>query len=753
MKRSRPIAPFSSRSSRTQRPVRMNTPALPEGDGQLLEHLEARALFSLDPSTFPALGTDVNPQHSVVRLQTSFGDIDLELYDQEAPISVANFLRYVRAGAYDQSFFHRLSAGFILQGGFTRLKTLPGTTGPFNGSTDATKAWESIPTYPAITNEFSNTRSNVARTVAYAKLGGDPNSATSQFFFNLANNASSLDGQNGGFTVFARIATDASWNVVQSIVSGVTINTSQGSPFDGTGNGASDDGLPVKTGSGFNGTDVNASQLVYIRDAEIIKPAGVNAYYTYRYYYPEGFAGSTINEFLPIGNTGNAAANYQIITRSEVRANRPTTNTDFWYRDKVVSSGSINALSRGGVTMSTFNNVAGNLVFSQGTPYAIEVWSTAPLAPMFSHYDFGSATLEAFTTDNATKWTFPEVRKGANINDFVLWQNTTDQTATITATFFRASGQSPITFTYTTEAFRRGGLNISSISDLPDDTYSLQLTSDRALVAAATSYVTGTNRGGATTIGIQGDGAPRALLPYARQDDATGATAANGIVSVLNPNSTAAFVTLSATKDDGTVLSITPAALLIPAQSRSSFDLSQYAALNGISFTLRYTSGSASVFASIRQRERGDNASNPFEYRAATRHSYGEGFMVTNRAGNDLFETLALFNPQSGSFGVTPQTVNVVVRFLFTNGNVVTREIAIDPDNRVELRLHQDTAFLASAMANGYYYSVDVVSDLPIVAMFNHFDTTLGGLQASGGDSTLGTLGGQVVSLSNLGGV
>ena len=127
---------------------------------------------------------------TMVRLDTVKGQIDIVLYDEATPKTVANFLAYVRRGAYDNSFFHRLVKGFVLQGGGF-------TTPPV----------AKIPTDPPVPNEFSTSRSNVRGTVAMAKLGSDPNSATSEWFVNLANNAANLDNQNGGFTVFGRVTT------------------------------------------------------------------------------------------------------------------------------------------------------------------------------------------------------------------------------------------------------------------------------------------------------------------------------------------------------------------------------------------------------------------------------------------------------------------------------------------------------------------------------------------------------------------
>lgn len=124
---------------------------------------------------------------NLVRLTTSLGDIVFELVD-DAPITTSNFLQYVTDGFYDGTIFHRVVPDFVVQGG----GFLPGLERPEGRR-------------PPIANEFSPTRSNLRATVAMAKVGGDPNSATSEFFVNLKDNSQNLDNQNGGFTVFARV--------------------------------------------------------------------------------------------------------------------------------------------------------------------------------------------------------------------------------------------------------------------------------------------------------------------------------------------------------------------------------------------------------------------------------------------------------------------------------------------------------------------------------------------------------------------
>jgi cyclophilin family peptidyl-prolyl cis-trans isomerase len=139
----------------------------------------------------------------ILRGTNAFGEFDVELLDQEKPETVRNFLLYVRSGAYTNSFLHRCVPRFVIQGGGFSV-TNTDSANSFNNFLEVTN-------YGRLDNEFSSgpVVSNTFGTIAMAKVGSDPNSATSQWFFNLANNTN-LDTQNGGFTVFGRILTNNS---------------------------------------------------------------------------------------------------------------------------------------------------------------------------------------------------------------------------------------------------------------------------------------------------------------------------------------------------------------------------------------------------------------------------------------------------------------------------------------------------------------------------------------------------------------
>ncbi len=145
--------------------------------------------------------------HMFVGVNTYLGDIDAELYDQDKPVTVKNFIRLVQSGAFQGGFFHRCVPGFVLQGGgFDAINPFStNIIGPPYGNLT------NVNNFGNITNEFKvgPFHSNTNGTIAMAKTS-DPNSANSQFFFNLVNNASALDNTNnsGGFTVFGHVLRD-----------------------------------------------------------------------------------------------------------------------------------------------------------------------------------------------------------------------------------------------------------------------------------------------------------------------------------------------------------------------------------------------------------------------------------------------------------------------------------------------------------------------------------------------------------------
>lgn len=141
-------------------------------------------------TTLAGTFTDAEAE-SAVRVNTTLGNVDFILFNGATPATVTNFMNYVNAGKYTDVAFHRSISGFVVQGG--------GFKGAGAGSN-----FSSVVTYAPVVNEPGV--ANERGTVSMAKLGGNPNSATSQFFVSLGDNRANLDYQNGGFTVFGRVA-------------------------------------------------------------------------------------------------------------------------------------------------------------------------------------------------------------------------------------------------------------------------------------------------------------------------------------------------------------------------------------------------------------------------------------------------------------------------------------------------------------------------------------------------------------------
>jgi len=123
----------------------------------------------------------------MIRFETSLGAFTVELFDKEAPLSAQNFLEYAESGHFDNTVFHRVIPGFVIQGG------------------GMTADMKQKPTREPIRNESTNGLKNRRGTLSMARTN-DPHSATSQFFVNLVDNAFLDPGKGGaGYAVFGHV--------------------------------------------------------------------------------------------------------------------------------------------------------------------------------------------------------------------------------------------------------------------------------------------------------------------------------------------------------------------------------------------------------------------------------------------------------------------------------------------------------------------------------------------------------------------
>lgn len=201
------------------------------------QHLRTPLFISL---LFLSPLTQANP---VACFNSNMGNFCIELFETQVPNTTANFLAYINNEAYTNGIFHRSVPGFVVQGGGFKIVD--------NALTD-------VETFAPVENEFkiSNTRG----TVAMAKVGGNPDSATSQWFVNLADNATILNGQNGGFTVFGRVIFEG-MNVIDKIENLPVANL--GGSFGET---------PTIN---FDGVQLLVSNLVQTNSVEVTEVSGI----------------------------------------------------------------------------------------------------------------------------------------------------------------------------------------------------------------------------------------------------------------------------------------------------------------------------------------------------------------------------------------------------------------------------------------------------------------------------------------------
>lgn len=132
---------------------------------------------------------DTPPPNPVVEIVTTFGPVRIELFEQKDPVTVKNFLQYVKSGYYNGTIFHRIIDGFMIQGG------------AYNSNFQVKTG-----SLPPVDNQAKLGLKNTVGTIAMARKANDANSATSQFFINLTDNAFlNYSPTESGYAVFGKV--------------------------------------------------------------------------------------------------------------------------------------------------------------------------------------------------------------------------------------------------------------------------------------------------------------------------------------------------------------------------------------------------------------------------------------------------------------------------------------------------------------------------------------------------------------------
>lgn len=427
------------------------------------ESLEPRMVLSSMP--LPTLEMLAHHDHPVIRVETSLGAFDVEIYTTQFPLRTEAFLTMLRSGRFSENFFHRNVQQQYGQNLFTsQLYTGSFRYDLFEGVLPAESPPPPSPLGWPTTNFLGP--SGDGSLAFRATIRNGTTIGGGHWFINVGLPIPDPFNQD---RYFGRII--QGMDTVRAIADlpRGDLSDELGTPF-----GA----VPVR------GEGSPAEQLVFLTDAQIIKPEGSSAFYEHRIYYPEGYSWQRVLQSLEVVNPNNTAAEYQVIIRYE----RGT-------RDSIILMRELSANRRESITISPQNGLS--TLVRNHEPYSFEIWSTLPIAASLRHTDFGRPARESFFNPAALpdeslmhSWTFTQSALGAGAsNVFLIWQNTAAEPTQVTVTFYFQNAD-PIEHTYNLGANRRGGLNLHQIQGLPrlEQFTGASITSNVPIVAAITRY-------------------------------------------------------------------------------------------------------------------------------------------------------------------------------------------------------------------------------------------------------------------------
>ena len=681
-----------------------------------LESLEPRRLLSDTP--LPSLADFEDPSNPALRITTTFGDIDLELFAHQMPEFVDTFISGLERGVTsDLTFFHRLIPGATLLGGLFATDPRVGT----------------LPANSPIEGLVGSGRANTERTVAIAH---EDLFFSTPFLFNLRDNSGTADPAES--IVYGRVIDDRSWSVVQQIasleVADLSIDASFGGFFVGSFHNVPVTSHYTPPSEDDPGTPITEELLARSFDVAIIKAPDAPDFYRHTLFEPEGFIHTAVREFIPIDNPHDVPVYFELNARYEVGLGR----------DALVVRGVIPPHSRGGATMSIGPWNANSAIRFRDRPFALELRSTLPLAATLSHYDLGSTIAAPFSPDLSTIWIFPAVSKATEVQDFLVWYNPTSENATVTVTLIRDTGEELDPIVFDLERYRRGGLNFQSHTGIPDDLYAVRIESTQPIIASRSHYaLSGPPRDrpeGYSETGAAGAPSTIGIIPLA--SDPGGTRASDGtptfMLSFYNPGLDDAVVSIDfySPESDTPALSF-PNTLTVPAGGTEMFNQSLPQGVDDV-YSLVYTS-TAALHASytFRRFEAAYGGAVPIV--AAAEHRFAEGFTDPARsAPNVLEESLYLFNPAGLANGFPTDPATVRINFRFTDGFEMGIDRTVAPGTLLRVPISTLDEIIQQANEHGrYFYAVEVLSDIHIVAQMLHTDTSLGLVALRGGGFAL----------------
>ena len=686
--------------------IRAHTSSSRIGPWHSLETLEARVL--LDGTPMPDLALLDNPDNTVIRIATEFGDVDIELLASDAPLAALNFLEHTQAGDYGETFVH-YADDFVLGAGLYRI----------NDQTELHRRFS--PSF--IDTTFVH--SNIAQTLAMPVFDATTGESNGSFIINLEDNSLTRDGS---WVVFARIV--QGFDAIEQIAAQPTLDLSQAFPNEPTARWLSS--TPVATSDPAPST-LDNSLVSNFESVSVIKQSGSSEFLTYRIYYPEGYSWERVFESVHLANPGETSLDYQVMVRYEVGQ-----------RDQTIATGSLAGQDRMDLVVSEADQPS--TLVRNSVPYAYEIWSTAPIAATLRHDDFRGVSTDAFYNPDAvgsaidhTVWSFSQVGLETSASrSFLLWQNVSDQAADVEITFYYED-RAPEIMNRTLGAHRRDGLDLSLVAQFDDAAFI------GATVRATQNIVANLTRYDLREAGVEARLHDDSLHAAIAQLGTPGGGATAGVtpgytrggldaIAILNTGQADANITFTIIQNNvvETVTAVvTPGRLLVLEGEASPLSVAQH----GQEFTLRYDADIPVTVATLTTGFRG--TSPPFAIFASTATHFAEARVIVTPSGSPSGQqALWLYNP-SGSQSTATITFDFGV-----GGTATIHDLILEPGHGEFIRLTQLDQF----GVEGEYeliltepYAVSVESMTPFVVQAIQF--------SDDGVSEIGTLASETAVL------
>lgn len=430
---------------------------------------------------------------------------------------------------------------------------------------------------------------------------------------------------------------------------------------------------------------------------------------TFFLYYPEGFVNDDISEFVSISNPSQSeSVTYTIRLFYENPELADMT---------LVENQTLDPGSRGGVTIAE----RGEFVFpgvQTDEPYSIVIESSGQLGATLSHYDFDGAIGEAFTPVTSETWAFGRLeRSPGQVESFLVFFNPNDHEVVVTLSTNVAGSE--VQIQQNVGAASRGGWELSSLGQLPQGVFGATLTSEPAdgsvtesmgIVASLSHYdlVNG------EAFGVLGD--PTGGATFNVVPSFTSGSAVTGELVLYNPGDSATRVTITSDYITAPLPSVQVSREIGAGQTivLRANDLSLAADL-AAGLTIESTMPLAGVAL---ERQNGDANAIATQNTAASTWFFGDAFLNSEEAGLTYFETLSFFNP-------TSESIAVEITLFFNDGTTENTVRQVGAGSFNNLRLDAFPPVIDRQMLN--FFSIQVSSNLPIIASLTHYDLMLDG--------------------------